>query len=244
MLAQIVRFFPVFLFCTTQFEVSFFSYQNFKARKFSAASQLYGELVSAADPSPDAETLANIYAAHIAGGEPERALEKHQHYAGSVDGSYELYFNKSCAEIATKDYENATLSLHTAKEMCIRSMNDDSCSEEEIDKECASMLLQALYLGIMSGKTQGSIDTCKSMMRKYRSEVELMAVAANNLAVLRGDRDLPDSLRRFRSTINAAAEEKLSPFQLCEIRFNRCVLLLHMRKFDECFRALDDLEKM
>ena len=194
------------------------------------------------EASPDAEVLTNIYASRIAGGEPEKALEMHNGVS-DVEGTYELLFNKSCAEIALKDYENAALSLHTAREMCIRSMTDDDSSQEEIDKECASMLLQSIYLGIMSGKTQGSIDTCKSMMRQYRSEVELMAVASNNLAVLRGDRDLPDSLRRFRTTINAVAEEKLTAYQMCEIRFNRCVLLLHMRKFDECFRGLDDLDK-
>ena len=220
-----------------------FCIQNFKARKFKESTKIYEELLSTDSP-PDAELLTNIYASHTAAGEAKEVLEKHHVMTGGVDNTYELLFNKSCAEIALKDYENAALSLHTAKDMCIRSMTEDDSSQEAIDKECASMLLQSVYLGVMSGKTQGSVNVCKSMMRKYRGEVELMAVAGNNLAVLRGDRDLPDSLRRFRSTINAAAEEKLTEYQLCEIRFNRCVLLLHLRKFDECFRALDDLNRM
>lgn len=216
--------------------------QNFKARTFAECSQLYNDLISS-DSTPDAELLVNAYAAHIAGGEPEKVVESHRSF-DSVGETYELLFNKSCAEIALKDYENAALSLHAAKDICVRSMTSDGSSKAEIEKECASMLLQSMYLGIMNGKTEGSAEVCKDMMRKFKTEVELMAVAANNLAVLRGDRDLPDSLRRFRTTINAAAEEKLTTYQLCEIQFNRCVLLLHMRKVDECFRALDDLDKM
>lgn len=216
--------------------------QSFKSKKFAECSQLYNELASS-ELAQDAELLTNVCAAHIAAGEPRTALEKHDSIASDVETTYELLFNKSCAEIALKEFDCAALTLHSAKEMCIRAMTEDGWTEAEIDKECASMLLQSIYLGIMTGSIHGAIDTCKAMMKKHRTELELMAVAANNLAVLRGDKDLPDSLRRFRTTINAAAEEKLTTYQLCEIRFNRCVLYLHLRKIDECFKALDELDE-
>ena len=40
------------------------------------------------------------------------------------------------------------------------------------------------------------------------------------------------------------SEEKLSRSQLMEIRFNRCILLLHMGKMDDTLRALDELDEM
>ena len=192
---------------------------------------------------PDADILTNALASHIAEGNPQKAVDKYHNMASDVGETYDLLFNKSCAEIAMKDYDDAASSLQTAKDLCSSSMNEDGSSQEEIDKECAPMLLQSLFLGIMTGKTQGSVETCKLIMKQYSNLLELKAVAANNLAVLRGDRDLPDSLRRFRSSINAASEEKLTAYQLLEIRYNRCVLLLHMKKVDECFRALDDLDR-
>lgn len=193
---------------------------------------------------PDAEVLTNIYATYTANSEPEKVVAMHKVVGAGVDSTYELIFNKSCAELALHDYESAAVSLSTSRELCIKGMRDDGSSEDDIDRECAAILMQSAYLSILTGNTKGSASLCKSMMRKYRNEVELMAVAANNLAVLRGEKDLPDSLRRFRTVINTSAEEKLTTYQLCEIRFNRCVLLLHLRKIDECLKVLDELEKM
>ena len=47
---------------------------------------------------------------------------------------------------------------------------------------------------------------------------------------------------RLRSTISKDAEAKLSHTQLRTIRYNRCLLLLLMRKADDCLRTLDELE--
>lgn len=40
------------------------------------------------------------------------------------------------------------------------------------------------------------------------------------------------------------SEEKLSRNQLMEIRFNRCILLLHMGKTEDTLKALDELDGM
>ncbi|CAE7469611.1 SRP72, partial [Symbiodinium microadriaticum] len=78
--------------------------------------------------------------------------------------------------------------------------------------------------------------TEEEVLKSYKKSDELLAVAANNLAVLRGDKDLPDSLRRLRSTISSASEERLTRSQLMDLRYNRCILLLHLKKVEECNR--------
>lgn len=44
--------------------------------------------------------------------------------------------------------------------------------------------------------------------------------------------------------VTLESEQKLSLNQLKEIRYNRCILLLHMRKMDDTVRALDELDQL
>ncbi len=210
---------------------------------FNESKESYEQLISG-NTEPDAELLTNLYAVLISAGKPELVLAEHNKLDDGYEGCYEVLFNKSCAEIATGDWHSAAESLEASRELCLASLTADGSSEEDIERETAAILLQTSFLHIKSGKLKGSLESCKSILRKYRSELELAAVAANNLAVLRGDKDLPDSLKRFRTAISAAAEEKLTANQLQEIRFNRCVLLLYTRKLEECTRTLDELDKL
>ena len=170
-------------------------------------------------------------------------MEYHRTLGEDFESGFELHFNKACAEIALSNVQDAVESVRKARELCVSALSEEGSSEEEIAVECAAVNMQAAFLRMLIGETAGAAELCKQILKTCRGDLELTAVATNNLAVLRGGRDLPDSLRRFRTAITAAAEDKLTPYQLSEIRFNRCVLLLHMRKVDECLRALDELQK-
>lgn len=68
--------------------------------------------------------------------------------------------------------------------------------EEDVGDEQAPIVLQQAYVSHRLQKTEEALDTYMRTLRDYKNNLELNAVAANNLAALRGDKDLPDSLRR------------------------------------------------
>eukprot|EP01041_Mallomonas_annulata_P004624 gene4624-9182_t len=222
---------------------------QYKLEMYNESMNSYAQFVGAT-AEPDMELLCNVYASYTAAGQAMEVLDSFplsdtDTDSSKYDSSFEVYYNRACAHIATKDTDAAYHSLKTAKDVCVRVLQEEGCSQDEVQKECLSLDLQHAYLQIVTGKISGALDTCRHALRLQQGknkDLELMAVAANNLAVLRGDKELPDSLRRLRTTITDAAEGKLAPSQLRELRFNRCILLLHLRKTDEALRNLEELE--
>ena len=154
-------------------------------------------------------------------------------------------YNIGCAQISVKDLTSAQLSFQKAYEICSKFLAEEGLSEEEIAHESRAIRLQIALVDILSGhETASSLELCRTILRSTKHNNELLAVAANNLTVLRGSNDLPDSLRRLKNTISSSTEEKLTKSQLMEIRYNRAILLLHTKRFDECMKSLDELDKV
>jgi hypothetical protein len=195
---------------------------------------------------PDLDLLTNIYATSVSAGDAIPSLDNHPLDKHTVGSSFELLYNVACAQISAGMISEAEDTLLSAKEMCESVLSQESADKETVETECAAINLQRAYVDILRGKVRSSsLDQCRSILRSQKSlNKELLAVAANNLTVLRGDKDLPDSLRRLRLTISTASEERLTRGQLMQIRYNRCILLLHLKKIDECTRSLDELDKM
>lgn len=165
--------------------------------------------------------------------------------AEEVGDSFDLLFNVACAYISAGRISRAESTLQAALDLCRRVLTGDGLSQEEVTRETTGIAMQKTFVDILLGRaTQRSLEECREVLKSYKKSDELLAVAANNLAVLRGDKDLPDSLRRLRSTISSASEERLTRSQLMDLKYNRCILLLHMKKVEECGRALDELDQM
>lgn len=144
---------------------------------------------------------------------------------------------------------------------------DGPYATEVVRRHGAYMTLQSVYVNILAGMSpqsyQSSLDQCRSLLKVFqqlksdhrsgsggrvRSDTEadwdmeeLAVIATNNLAVLRGNRDLPETLKRFRAAITNSTESKLSSGQLMDVRYNQCVLLLCLKKTDECVKMLNDV---
>lgn len=154
-------------------------------------------------------------------------------------------YNVGCAQISIKDLPSAQSSLQQAYELCHKLLAEEGLTEDEISHESRAIRLQIALVNILNGhETTSSLELCRTILRSTKHDNELLAVAANNLTVLRGSTDLPDSLRRLKNTISSSTEEKLTKSQLMEIRYNRCILLLHTKRFDECIKNLDELDKL
>lgn len=226
----------------------------YRLQQYDQAIESYNFITSSREHSEmDTDLLSNIYAAHASAGRGQEALDNYPVTDDIVGDSFELLYNTVCALLSGGHILKASSSLEKTETLCREVLSEDGVSEDDIQRELVNVKLQKLFVGILSNKNdpsfrQNAIDECLDLLRqnsdKSRRNYEVMAVAANNLAVLRGDKDLPDSLRRLRNTITAEAEEKLSLKQLMEIRYNRCILLLHMRKIDDAVRALNELDQI
>ena len=66
------------------------------------------------------------------------------------------------------------------------------------------------------------------------SDESITAVASNNVVVIKRDHDLFDSFKKLKQATSQTLEQKLTPLQKKVIGFNRCLVLLHMNKGDQC----------
>jgi signal recognition particle subunit SRP72 len=219
--------------------------QYYKLHQYGEAVSRYEDLAASADDEADSDLLTNYYASSISDNRAQDALLAYPQDAESVGDCFDLLFNVACAYISSGQIAQAEATLQSALELCRSVLSEDGLGDDEIAAESTAISLQKTFVDILMGRaSQRSLDECREVLKNRKKSDELMAVAANNLAVLRGDKDLPDSLRRLRSTISSASEEKLTRSQLMDLRYNRCILLLHLKKVDECAKTLDDLDKM
>jgi hypothetical protein len=160
----------------------------------------------------ETDLLSNVYAAYTSAGRGKEALDTYPVDEEVGGDSFELMFNTVCALISGGQIAEAASTLDQTEALCREVLTEDGLSEEEIQREVTNIHLQKSFVGILSNKSsdntrQAAVDECLAILRSNsvnkKKNHEMLAVAANNLAVLRGDKDLPDSLRRLRTTITA-----------------------------------------
>ena len=219
---------------------------------FNKAMDTYSDLVGA-QREPDMEYVCNLYAAYTAADKGADVLSLYpMPDDGRYDNQYETYYNRACAYLSAGKVSLADQDLAQSEVIGRKVLSEEGYVSEEIEKELAAVRLQAAYVKILNGHLESPLEVCKDILRVHGQskgkqegtggDLELVAVAANNLAVLRGTQDVPEALRRLRTTITNEMESKLSSSQLKEVRLNRCVLMLHLRKPEDALRVTDELE--
>ena len=108
-----------------------------------------------------------------------------------MEDNFELRFNLASAYISSGNLEAAAAELAKAMVTVERVLK-----EEDIPEEQAPMKLQMAFINHKLQKGEEAMNVYTDVLRNHKNSQELSAVAANNLAALRGDKDLPDSLRR------------------------------------------------
>ena len=71
----------------------------------------------------------------------------------------------------------------------------------------------------------------------------VLAVAANNMLRIRGQRDLFDSWKKNKANLSDSLAKKLTPTQRLAFLTNTALLALHMNKPDQCKEILSSLER-
>mmetsp|Transcript_51696 Transcript_51696/g.66213 ORF Transcript_51696/g.66213 Transcript_51696/m.66213 type:complete len:767 (+) Transcript_51696:24-2324(+) len=127
-----------------------------------------------------------------------------------------------------------------------------STTHHHMTEEEASISTQLAYV-LLKLNAAGSVGAAKAMMycMKVLKSIDqngkgkptvAKAVCTNNLAVIRRDKELPDSLKRL-DNVAVGIESKLTEEQHFTIKFNYCLILLQLDKIDECRSELETLQK-
>lgn len=189
--------------------------QFYRLQKYNEAVDSYMAIAEGLSSSEmDTDLLSNIYASFTSSGRGKEALDNFPVDEETVGDSFELLFNSVCALVSGGQIAEAMTALDQTEALCREVLTGDGLSDEEIQKEIINIQLQRSFLDIVSNRfsdntRQAAVDQCLAILRsassggKKKKNHEMLAVAANNLAVLRGDKDLPDSLRRLRTTITS-----------------------------------------
>lgn len=213
---------------------------------FQDAATLLDELVEVVKDDP--EITVNWVAAHTAACSrlDTALLKKAMAYSeaeAEAASLFELEHNVGCGYMALQDFSSAERHLAHCAQVARDVLVEDEYAEDEVDSEVASIDIVRAAAVAKQGRQEEAEKMYVKALQDKPSDDTARATAANNLMVLRGKRDLFDSYKRVRSAIPDEVVMKLPADQQKVLRFNKALLLLHMRKKDECRNALKALRE-
>lgn len=217
---------------------------RYRTADYASSAAIFADLAAASKAAADGdleEHTANLYAALAQAqlvGEPVSTpalLHAAIPPAGECP-TYEQEFNAACWDMAHGNLASAERRLEHAE-----ALGRATLSADEADAELAPIRLQRAVVEHMRGRHDAAMAVYQEVLKRSPGDAQLLSVAANNMAAIKGARDLFDGQRKFRLATTAASQAKQSPAQRRAIAINRCLLLLHMRKFAECRRAAEQL---
>ena len=208
------------------------------------AATVLDELVQVVKDDP--EIYVNWVAAHTAACTRlnEALLKKAMVYSDAEASSlFELEHNVGCGYIALGEFADAEKHLAHCAQVARDVLAEDEYADEEIDAEVASIEIVRAFVVAKQGRKEEAEKLYVKALQDKPSDDTARVIAANNLMVLRETRDLFDSYKRVRSSMQETTVAKLPPDQQKTLQYNKALLLLHMRKKDECRNALKNLRE-
>ncbi|KAH6558976.1 hypothetical protein KP509_1Z034700 [Ceratopteris richardii] len=171
----------------------------------------------------------------------------------SPRSSFELAYNAACALIEGKNFVKAEELLLLSQRLGQEALIDEEYSKEEMEEELAPISVQLAFVRQAQGRTAEALDAYNKFLKLKLGDAPSIAVACNNVVVLRGNRELADSIRKFENLFEKnntpeqgllfmeTLEHKLSSRQKEAIAFNRLLLLLLGNKLDQVRELLPQL---
>ncbi|KAG0477705.1 hypothetical protein HPP92_012424 [Vanilla planifolia] len=161
-----------------------------------------------------------------------------------ASSSFEIAYNTACSLIEKKRYTEAEQHLLSARRLGQEMLVDEDYADDEIETELAPIAVQLAYIQQLLGNKLEAIESYLSIINRNLADASSLAVATNNLIVLRGTKDASDSLRKLDRFIQKAdgsklfkvasgLDFKLSQRQRESLYFNRLLLLLQANRIEQ-----------
>ncbi|KAG0475952.1 hypothetical protein HPP92_012793 [Vanilla planifolia] len=172
-----------------------------------------------------------------------------------ASSSFEIAYNTACSLIEKKRYTEAEQHLLSARRLGQEMLVDEDYADDEIETELAPIAVQLAYIQQLLGNKLEAIESYLSIINRNLADASSLAVATNNLIVLRGTKDASDSLRKLDRFIQKAdgsklfkvasgLDFKLSQRQRESLYFNRLLLLLQANRIEQAKELASALPEM
>ena len=213
----------------------------YRQAHFGDATEIYNSVLAHEDDPT--ETLSNLAAACVQGGRSAEALEAAPEDFVSGATKHELAYNLSIAAADLGDLALAEARLRQAEDTARAVLAEDGWEAAEIESEVAVIVVQLAYVVQLSGDGARAAKIYKSVLKTAGPDADpsVVAVASNNLAALRGERDVFHNVKLVAKA--AAADAKLSEKGKEAVALNTALLNLYGNKFDECRKGVAALEQ-
>eukprot|EP00500_Bicosoecida_sp_ms1_P001318 CAMPEP_0203810792 /NCGR_PEP_ID=MMETSP0115-20131106/3157_1 /ASSEMBLY_ACC=CAM_ASM_000227 /TAXON_ID=33651 /ORGANISM="Bicosoecid sp, Strain ms1" /LENGTH=423 /DNA_ID=CAMNT_0050719595 /DNA_START=184 /DNA_END=1451 /DNA_ORIENTATION=- len=215
---------------------------HYRLNEFAESLALY-EAIAREDEDGATSELATNMAAALARSGGLSALEHPLLKLSDHPNSYELAYNLAWSHVAAGNWAAAQRMLESARDTCVRSLTEEEFNPGEIANEAAILRVQLGYVLQQQRKTEEALEEYQGVLRQKPSDESVAAVASNNIVSLRGNAELFDSFKRNRQVMAEGLQRKLMPQQRMTFAFNRCVLLLYMRRLADARTAVAALQE-
>ncbi|KAK9276649.1 hypothetical protein L1049_006185 [Liquidambar formosana] len=223
----------------------------YRLGKMGACMDIYQKLQKSKIDSLEINVVAGLVSAGRAS-EVQGTIEALRVKATS---SFELAYNVACSFIERNMYTDAEQLLLSARRIGQETLMEENLADDEIENELAPIAVQLAYVGQLLGKTQDAIEAYTDISNRNLADESSLAVAVNNLIVLKGPKDISHSLRKLDRLIEkgdgaqtyqlaGGLDLKLSPKQREVIYINRVLLLLHANRMDQARELVTALPNM
>lgn len=225
---------------------------RYRMADYEVCAGMYEKLYD--DDSEDVGLLVNAVASCVSGDRAREALSLLSKGEESLESSYELCFNMSCALIDEGRLKEAEARLREAEELCIQELlqAEDLAEEDrgqlEDHEELAAIKVQRACVLQRTGEEEEAKRLYDRVLRRGSGggevDVTVLATACNNVVALRSEgKSLFDSLKRINVASKESLEHKLTQRQTVEIAANKVLLLLQASRNEEARRELDKLRQ-
>ncbi|MCO5562108.1 hypothetical protein L7F22_015734 [Adiantum nelumboides] len=169
--------------------------------------------------------------------------------------SFELAYNAACALIEMKNYSKAEELLLLARRLGQEALVEEEYTKEEVEDELAPISVQLAFVQQAQERSVEALEAYNKLLKQKLGDAPSMAVACNNVVVLRGSKELADSIRKLDNLFEKKTspeqgldfvdtlEHKLSARQKEAIAFNRLLVLLLGNKLDQVRGLLPSLSE-
>ncbi|CAF3366510.1 unnamed protein product [Rotaria socialis] len=158
------------------------------------------------------------------------------------DETYDTTYNSACVLLSSGKYAEAEIKLRNAEAQCRRELEEEGdMNEEEISRETANIRVQLAYCLQQEDKNVDALTLYNDVLKTKPTDLAVIAVASNNLAVLNRDQNLFDSRKRIKTATAPETEPKLNAFQKKILQVNEALLAIYTGQHETARRILDKM---
>ncbi|KAJ9058643.1 Signal recognition particle subunit SRP72 [Entomophthora muscae] len=168
----------------------------------------------------------------------------------TIDSSlltHEILFNMACIAIAEDNLEKANKLLQDATSLCVRVLEEELCSKEEIYQELAPIKLQQAYIKQLQGDISGSGQIYSELLSNKLDNPSLTTIATNNMLSTQDlDEKVFETLHTLKQQIasDPKSSHRLLKKQNALLAGNEVALFLSLKKFPHSFSKAKKMESL